>query len=153
MKEFDISCRTLEYACVNYARKHNVAYSWVVDGEKMLINIADEYRRWLDQWNRPNFDFFRRYARIYFESAGQIYETTVGQIHMFYWADKYGIIEYVRIHMKEISTCMSNTHGNNRIKKQMLRKTGMARRRQKMITGEPMSHCFIYELHCRNPPF
>ena len=92
-KRFDISCRTLEYTCVNYAKKNNVVFFWMVDGEKILVNLADEYNRWLDQWNRPNFDFFRRYTRIYFKYQGEILYTTVGQAHILYWADRYGIIE------------------------------------------------------------
>lgn len=145
-KKFNVSCRTLEYACVNYAKRHNVVYMHEIDGEETLVYLSDEYNRWLDQWNRPNFDFFRRYAKIYFQVEDEILETTVGQAHIFYWAEKYGVIKYVLENLDDICRNMSMTHGQNRKIKQRTKLAGKQRKRHKLVTT-PKSQCFIYEVN------
>ncbi len=145
---FDISRRTLEYTCVNYAKKENIIYPWFLEGEEVVVHVADQYDRWLDQWNRRNFDFFRRYTRIFFEYRGEILQTTVGQAHIMFWADKYGVIDYVRRNLDKICSDMSETHGKNRRDKQKYKLAGQKRKRQKLVSN-PKGQCFIYEMKVR----
>lgn len=147
-KTFGVSCRTLEYACVNYAKKRNVGYCHEVNGSGVLVNLATEYDRWLNQWNRQNFDFFRRYARIRFLHDGQYHTTTVGQAHIIYWADKYGVIDYVRKNKMDIVSDMSKTHCKKRMtnrQQQQRQKDGSIKRKRQRLVSPPKTHCSVYE--------
>ncbi len=145
---FDISRRALEYACVNYTKKENVTYPYIVNGQETIVHVSDQYDRWLEQWNRRNFDFFRRYARIFFCLKDELHETTVGQAHIMYWADQYGVIEYVRANLHSIILDMSETHGRNRRDKLRYRNAGIKRKRQRLVRT-PQGQCFIYEMNVR----
>lgn len=144
-KKFDISCRTLEYCCVNLAKQKNIAYKVKIDNEIIVVNLTEEYNRWLNQWNRPNFDFFRRYTRIYTMFDGQTLETTVGQAHLFYWADKYGVLDYIRSNQQWICARMSETHKNNRKDKQKHKSEGITRKRKKLVNSADIP-CSLYDM-------
>lgn len=143
---YSISSRTFEYACVNYAQKKNVFYSWRINGEDVVVHVADMYTRWLTQWNRRNFDFFRRYDRVFFNYDGQIHETSVGQVHIMYWADTYGVVDFVKRHLSDITSDMSLTHSRNRRDKQKYKIAGIKRKRRKLVVHSK-NKCSIYAMN------
>ena len=147
-KKFHISCRLMEYACVNYAKKFKIAYRWEVEEEETDIYVSNEYERWLSQYNRRNFDFFRRYTRIYFEYEGKKYDTTVGQVFIIYWAISHGVMDYIEKNLSAIKKDMSHTHGQNRLDKQKYKLAGKKRKRQKLVEV-PKGQCFIYKVPVR----
>jgi hypothetical protein len=145
VQQLDVSSRALEHFCVNYSKKFNVAYQWNIDGEIILVNVFQQYKNWLAHYKRINFDFFRRYTRVYFEHKDLVLETTVGQMNLMYWAYKFGVLDYARRNLDLISEDMSETHGNNRKDILQYKLAGKRRKRQK-LARDPTSICVIYEV-------
>jgi len=144
-KKFDISARTLEFTCVNYAKNKNVMYPWIINDEKIIIHLGNLYDRWLDHWNRPNFDFFKRYTRVYFKHKGEILKSTVGQLHFLYWADIHGVICYIKNNLQEITKEMREVHRENRKEKRAYKLSGQKRKRKRLV-NTPNGSCFIYNV-------
>ena len=96
----------------NYAKKHSVVYSYAQRQggvvTKTLLNVYSDYKCWLRNYRRKDFDPFRRRYRIFFSSsADKEYETTVGQLNFIYWAHTYGVLEYARAHRQIIENDMN----------------------------------------------
>ena len=98
-----LSLRALDWLVTNYAKKKPVVYKIAPPHHPIIpVNIHNDYKSWLNNHKRRNFDMFRRRKRIYFEFRDQTFETTVGQLNFFFWAARYGIIDYAKTNIVEI---------------------------------------------------
>ena len=51
-----LSLRVLDWLVTNYAKKNNVVYEYAPrQGERLLINVYNEYKAWLRNYRRKNF--------------------------------------------------------------------------------------------------
>jgi hypothetical protein len=102
-KEGGLSLRALDWLVTNYAKKTPIVYKVTPPNcPETVVNVHRYYKKWLWSHKRKNFDPFRRGTRVYFDVDGVSYESTVGQLNFFYWASRYGILEYAKHHISEI---------------------------------------------------
>ena len=96
----------IDWLVTNYAKKNPIIYKVTPpDCPEVLVNIYRSYKSWLWNYKRKNFDPFRRGNRIFFtrgENDTVVYESTVGQLNFFYWAARYGVLDYAQSHIKAI---------------------------------------------------
>jgi hypothetical protein len=103
MKDGELSLRALDWLVTNYSKKVPIVYTVTPPGKpQTLFNLHREYKDWLRNHKRKNFDPFRRGQRIYFDVDGQTYESTVGQLNFFFWASRYGVLDYARANIQKI---------------------------------------------------
>lgn len=102
-KEGKLSLRALDWLVTNYAKKVPIVYN-VKPPEcpEVVLNVYNSYKNWLWNHKRKNFDPFRRGQRIFFVVDGVSYESTVGQLNFFFWASRYGVLQYAQEHIVEI---------------------------------------------------
>ena len=113
-KDGGLSLRALDWLVTNYAKKFPVIYNIKPPNcPEVIVNIYRSYKSWLWNHKRKNFDPFRRGKRIYFhmdtpttaEPCGikpVMYESTVGQLNFFFWASRYGVLDYAQFNIKSI---------------------------------------------------
>lgn len=138
-----LSCRKIEFLCINYAKRFNVAFDHEVNGKLRRVNIAKDYTRWLEKWNRRAFDFFRRSDKIYFQIDGAWHKTSIGQAHLFYWADQYGVLDYSRQNAADIAKVMSQVVADHKRAKIDDECMGKKRKRLHLIP-EDQQPCLVY---------
>jgi hypothetical protein len=140
-----LSLRVLDWLVTNYAKKHNVVYEYAPrPGERLLINVYNEYKAWLRNYRRKNFDPFRRRERITFQTAeGKEEETTVGQLNFVYWAHTYGVLTYTRTHLHTIEQDMNRSLCEVKRQKEADRRQGKKRKRQE-LSQLPSTRCMVY---------
>jgi hypothetical protein len=140
----DLSLRVLDWLVTNYAKKHNVVYEYEPrPGERLLINVYNEYKAWLRNYRRKNFDPFRRRERITFMADHGLEETTVGQLNFVYWAHTYGVLTYTRAHLRIIENDMNQSLGEVKRQKEVDRREGRRRKRQE-LSQLPSTQCMVY---------
>lgn len=102
-KEGKLSLRALDWLVTNYAKKVPIVYNIKpVECPEVVLNVYNSYKNWLWNHKRKNFDPFRRGQRIFFTVDGVSYESTVGQLNFFFWASRYGVLQYAQEHIGEI---------------------------------------------------
>lgn len=139
-----LSLRVLDWLVTNYAKKHNVVYEYEPrPGERLLLNVYNEYKAWLRNYRRKNFDPFRRRERITFQTAEGEEETTVGQLNFVYWAHTYGVLSYTRSHLRTIEQDMNQSLGDVKRQKEADRRQGKKRKRQE-LSQLPNTQCMVY---------
>lgn len=143
-----LSLRVLDWLVTNYAKKHNIVYKYKVEGETLMLNVYSEYKSWLRNYRRRNFDPFRRRSRIYFEMDGVQYQTTVGQLNFIYWSDVFGVLDYTRAHLQDIERDMNRSLSHMRQQKEKDLRSGTKRKRRELSTA-PRNKCFIYSSDVR----
>ena len=143
-----ISLRVLDWLVTNYAKKNNVVYEYSpVPGQRLLLNVYAEYKCWLRNYRRKDFDPFRRRYRIFFDSSrGSVHETTVGQLNFIYWAHRYGVLEYTRQNLDCIEKDMNASLALVKKQKEEDQRQGKKRKRHE-LSQPPASHCFVYKNH------
>ena len=140
----ELSLRVLDWLVTNYAKKYNVVYEYEPHpGKRLLINVYNEYKAWLRNYRRKNFDPFRRRERITFTTADGTEETTVGQLNFVYWAYKYGVLTYTRTHLRTIEQDMNQSLGNVKRQKEADKRNGRKRKRQE-LSQLPPTQCVVY---------
>ena len=98
-----LSLRALDWLVTNYSKKKPVVYKIAPPNHPTIpVNIHNDYKSWLNNHKRRNFDMFRRRKRIFFDFNEQTFETTVGQLNFFFWAARYGVIDYAKTNLLEI---------------------------------------------------
>jgi hypothetical protein len=103
LKEGALSLRALDWLVTNYSKKVPVVYNVTPPNKpETLFNLHREYKDWLRNHKRKNFDPFRRGKRIFFDVDGKTYESTVGQLNFFFWASRYRVLEYARANIEKI---------------------------------------------------
>lgn len=99
-----ISLRLINWFVITHAKQHNVV---IECHPQRYVHVYQSYRTWLKYWKRGLFDAFRRGRRIYFTLDAKTYSTTVAQINYIYWAETYGILNYLCENTETISTLMT----------------------------------------------
>ncbi|MCH9717935.1 MAG: hypothetical protein K0U52_12775 [Gammaproteobacteria bacterium] len=156
-KKDDLSLREIDWAVTNFTKKNPVIYKAapfqhihhttqdLASKEQVAVNIHADYKKWLSNFKRRSFDMFRRGKRIFFKHDGQVYSTTVGQLNFFHWAERYGVLSYIRSNLQQIKTdhivSTKRTHEQEEDKEQ-----GKKRRRRRELSQAPKSKCFVYNM-------
>ena len=100
-----VSLRTLDWAVVNWSKKHSILCPSRTPGD--ITNIHASYRATLTLWRRKLFDPFRRRERISVPIDGRVVETTLGQANFVLWTYQTGILSYVVGHAVDIEADMN----------------------------------------------
>lgn len=140
-QESPISLRALDWAVVNWAKKHNVVCSSAVPGK--LTNVHHSYRNTLSFWRRKLFDPFRRRNRILVNIDGDEYETTLGQANFALWTHRSGVLSYVINNIDEIESDMNVISQRQKKDRKEAMKKGV-RQRRKELTHGPKGMCVAY---------
>jgi hypothetical protein len=105
-KDCALSLRALDWLVTNYSKKIPVIYKVKPPNcPEVIVNIYRSYKSWLWNHKRKNFDPFRRGKRIMFkihETDATVHESTVGQLNFFFWASRYGVLDFAQSNIKEI---------------------------------------------------
>lgn len=151
-----LSLRVLDWLVTNYAKKNSIVYRHrnasadSGDPGYCLINVYSQYKSWLRNYRRRNFDPFRRRNRIHFTHEGERYETTVGQLNFIRWSHMYGVLEYTRTHLEVIETDMNKCLNDVREQKTMDKRQNVHRKR-KELSNHPIKKCFVYHVEGTSP--
>jgi hypothetical protein len=98
-----ISLRTLDWLVTNYAKKHNIVYTY--NGK--TVNVYLEYKGCLKAFSKRSFDPFQRRNRIeIIDADGQVMQSTAGQLNFFRFAISTGIIRYALANLTAIEADM-----------------------------------------------
>jgi hypothetical protein len=151
-----LSLRVLDWLVTNYAKKNSVVYTYRIKagGEgttKCLINVYSQYKSWLRNYRRRNFDPFRRRNRVCFTHDNQEYQTTVGQLNFIRWSYEYGVLDYTRTHLCIIEEDMNTSLNKVREKRDMCKQKNKTRKRSELSTY-PHKKCFVYSTHSVHDP-
>ena len=150
-----LSLRVLDWLVTNYAKKNSIVYrhrNAKVDADgpaHCLINVYSQYKSWLRNYRRRNFDPFRRRNRIHFTHNGTTYETTVGQLNFIRWSHTYGVLDYTRKHLEVIEKDMNHCLNEVREQKTLDRHQNVHRKR-KELSNHPLKKCFVYHSDMRD---
>lgn len=136
-----VSLRALDWAVVNWAKKHNIVCSSLVPGESTNIHYA--YRNTLGFWKRRLFDPFRRRSRIIVCIGAERHETTLGQANFALWTYKSGVLAYVLTHIEEIEDDMNEVSQRQKKDRRDARNQGTRKRRTE-LTSTPKGMCVAY---------
>lgn len=102
-KRGTLSLRALDWLVTNYSKKKPVVYNVTPPScPEVVVNMYRSYKTWLWNHKRKNFDPFRRGQRIFFTVDDKTYESTVGQLNFFFWASRYGVLDYAQRHIRDI---------------------------------------------------
>jgi hypothetical protein len=136
-KEKGLSLRALDWLVTNYSKKRPIVYNVTPPNcPEVIVNVYRSYKVWLWNHKRKNFDPFRRGKRIYFTLDGQTYESTVGQLNFFYWASRYGVLEYARQHISEIEKDQAATT--------KVVQPGETKKKRRQLSQAPKESVFVY---------
>lgn len=131
-----VSLRLLDWLVVDYAREKDIAYRRYVPTlrREMIVVMHALYTSWLHRWRRRHYDPFRRRHRIYFVLDGEMYSTTVAQLHFFYMARLFGFLDYAADHLNEILPHMKTTLAGTNEAKNGARRRGEEYRRRPLVS-------------------
>jgi hypothetical protein len=136
-----ISLRALDWAVVNWSKKHNIICSSMAAGE--MTNVHHAYRTNLAFWKRRLFDPFRRRGRIGVLIDGTCYETTLGQANFVLFAHRTGILAYAIGHMKAIEEDMNQVAKRHKRERHEALQHGVRRKRTE-LTKASNAPCVVY---------
>jgi hypothetical protein len=119
----DVSLRLIDWFVTNYSKKNNVMYNlkdFNADNQPAnfndLFNVFNNYKSQLKSFNKKNFDPFCRRVRIHFYyTKDKFISTTVGQLNFFKWLLENHIIDYIKMHLKDIEADMISTINNDKL--------------------------------------
>lgn len=140
-----VSLRVLDWAVVNWSKKHNIICSSLVPGQ--LTNVHHSYRKTLSYWKRRLFDPFRRRQRIGVRIEGKVFETTLGQANFALWTYKAGVLAYVLGHLDTIEADMNSVSKKHKKERNDAARKGIRRKRTE-LTHAPNSFCIAYNAPC-----
>ena len=110
IRKSKISLRIFDFVVINFAKKYNVTYPLVRDGNTEIFNMYLEYKSQLKSFQKRYFDPFCRRDRIEFVNAdGEVILSTVGQLTFFRWAIINKVYEYTVANLKTIEKDMVET--------------------------------------------
>lgn len=141
-----VSLRVLDWAVVNWSKKHSIVCSCVNPGE--MVNMYHAYRAALTFWRRRLFDPFRRRRRILVRIDGREYETTLGQANFALFIYKNGILGYILTHASEIEQDMTAVSRKQRRTHSKGNRDGKRRRRHE-LTPSGGALCIAYSAPLR----
>lgn len=112
-----ISLRTLDWLCTNYAKKNNVTY--LHNGK--ILNVYLDYKANLKAYKKTSFDPFQRHERVTIADAdGNTLVTTIAQLCFFRWAISRGVLAYALANADKIeadNVATDRARGKETIKK------------------------------------
>lgn len=129
-----VSLRALDWAVVNWSKKHNIICSSMSPGH--MTNIHHSYRKTLSYWKRRLFDPFRRRTRINVKINGEMYETTLGQANFALWSYKTGVLSYVLGHIDAIEADMNHVSKKNKRERNDAVRRGVRRKRTELTRAQ-----------------
>ena len=110
--EAHISLRIVDWFVTNYAKQKFVVYS-LKNGNR--FKVYADYKLRLKSYSKKRFDPFCRWDRVNIPyRAGQMIQTTIGQLNFFKWALENEIIEYIENHYDEIEKDMNARNSTSR---------------------------------------
>ncbi len=154
-----LSLREIDWAVTNFTKKNPVIYKAApfqrekqphLRDTEIAVNIHTDYKKWLSNFKRRTFDMFRRGKRIFFEHDGQTFSTTVGQLNFFHWAERYGVLSYIRSNLQQIKTdhiiaTKRPPENDDDIEKKGCK--DKKRRRRRELSQAPKSKCFVFNMN------
>lgn len=109
-----ISLRSIDYLCTNFAKAHDVIY----DIGKTPFNLYLNYRSQLKAYSKMQFDPFRRHERILLKmNNNEAVETTVAQLNFFKWAIEKKVLDWYKANYSKVEKDMSNSNQKSKKKK------------------------------------
>ena len=112
IRKSKISLRIFDFVVINFAKKYNVTYPLVRDGNTEIFNMYLEYKSQLKSFQKRYFDPFCRRDRIEFVNAdGEVLMSTIGQLCFFRWAITNKVYDYTVANLKTIEKDMVETAG------------------------------------------
>lgn len=146
MQRTTVSLRALDWLVTNYAKKQHIVFKHRrPDGTECVTNVFADYKSWLKNFRRKNFDQFRRRQRIYFDCDGERFETTVAQLNFLLWAIQSGVIKYADAHAELIERDMCVSMQSTRAERIQAQSQGQKRKRRE-LSKCPTNQCFVYRL-------
>jgi hypothetical protein len=136
-----VSLRALDWAVVNWSKKHNVMCSSMHPGE--MTNIHHAYRKTLTYWKRRLFDPFRRRMRICVHIDDVTYWTTLGQANFALWSYRTGVLSYVLGHIDAIEDDMNQVSRRHKRQRNEAARRGTRHKRTE-LTQYAGTLCFAY---------
>ena len=136
-----VSLRALDWAVVNWSKKHNVMCSSMQPGE--MTNIHHAYRKTLTFWKRKLFDPFRRRMRIRVNIEDVTYHTTLGQANFALWSYRTGVLSYVLGHIDAIEDDMNQVSRRQKRQRNEAARRGTRQKRTE-LTQCAGTLCFAY---------
>ena len=110
IRKSKISLRIFDFVVINFAKKYNVTYPLVRDGNTEIFNMYLEYKSQLKSFQKRYFDPFCRRDRIEFVNAdGEVLMSTIGQLCFFRWAITNKVYDYTVANLKTIEKDMVET--------------------------------------------
>jgi len=128
-KESDISLRSIDYLCTNYAKRNDI------DARKKKgepIYIHEDYKSQLKAYSKLQFDMFRRHERITIPCnlvPNKKLETTCGQMNFFRWFFMRKIHDWMLdpINLKKIENDMTSNAKSKSVSKKSSEKQKIAK--------------------------
>ena len=141
------SLRLLDWAVVNWSKKHHIICSSLQPGR--MTNVHTSYRKTLYFWKRKLFDPFRRGKRVFVVIDGEERETTLGQANFALWMHKTGILSYILLNIQSIEADMNEVSRSYRSKKKEQKsKEGGNKVKRGELTLPSESNILVYHSHC-----
>jgi hypothetical protein len=115
-KQSKLSVGLLNWFNVNYSKEYGVEYNIETLGRKRSVYVWQSYNAALSGYKKEYFDPFARGKNcgkeIAIEFEGETLCTTIRQLNYFRWAINNGVINYVRSHVEDIYTDMTDRGRN-----------------------------------------
>lgn len=100
-----VSLRIIDWFVTNYAKQYYTVY--LMDDTGSRFKVYDEYKQKLRAYSKRRFDPFCRWERIQIpDGAGNMIETTIGQMNFFKWAIENHILDFIHANYDSIEKDM-----------------------------------------------
>ena len=142
--EKDISLRSIDWFITNYSKKHNIYYniytapnntlSFNEKNNQLISNVSvfQSYKSQLRAYSKKRFDPFCRRNRIKFTCAGEVIDTTIGQLNFFRWAINNLITDFIILHKDKIELDMNTSLKEMKNNGSLMKKVGKRKKRQEL---------------------
>lgn len=132
-----MSLRLIDWFCTNYCKANGT--SWPrTDGTGVVFGWH-VYREWLQQWNRPMFDCFRRGTRmeVVVEAAADqpaiSFCTTLGQLNFMHFAVITGVLQELQRQRDAVARTKAESMRNNK-----------KRKKRTELSSAPAGTCLVH---------
>ena len=114
--ESKISLRIVDWFATNYAKKNYTLYDLEgPNNETRRFKVYVDYKLKLKAYSKRRFDPFCRWERINIPyKDGAYIQTTIGQLNFFKWALENEVIDYIKVHYKQIEIDMNTRNSNSK---------------------------------------
>ena len=156
LQQSPISRRNMNWLVTNYSKKYSSTQ--IVMGPQnrlLLVNIHEQYNSWQAVYKRRLFDMFNRRGggRVRFwiydttadgRKVRTEYNTCVAQLNFFFWAERYGVLNYALANIDDINNDMkqNNTEAEKR-QQEELQKPPAYRKKRHELSQRPAAACEV----------